>query len=550
MRKNESSSSASFAPSAEDLAFFAKMNINPPVVHPLEYLRSVMSCRNERHLYIRNCDKTGKVLISAYHPQVPFPVYQNELWWSDEWDAADYGMPYDLQQPLAPQFKALQHRVPHEGTSVFRSQNCDYNSHIRDSKNCYLCSLIYSCEDCYYCYWVGHDKNVVDSYFVLESELCYECVNCQQCYNCIKVQDSKNCSDCAFSFHLQGCDHCIGCSNLQHKSYHVRNEPVSKERFEEIRKKLINGTRKGFAEGEKILDDIRAENPHRAVFNLNSENVFGDNLRGCKNCYYCFLGDKSEDCRYCISLNSSKDVYASYAVNVPGANELVFASSVVRGSRDIAYSYYIWNSSGLRYCDSCVSCADCFACIGLKHKSHCILNRQYKKKEYEDLVRHIAAGMKRSGESAVAPTMLTSFSYNESAAQDYFPLSKEEAVTRGWQWYEEEEKKDQYMGPPMAVPDDVHHVDKDITKHIFLCEETQKPFKITPQELSFYERMQVPLPRQSPSARHRHRLMLRHPGQLWDRTCAKCSAVVASSYDPERPEMAYCEQCYQSSFIS
>jgi Zn ribbon nucleic-acid-binding protein len=49
-----------------------------------------LSFRNERNLYKRDCDATGKSIISIYSPDKPYKVYNQDFWWSDNWDAMDY----------------------------------------------------------------------------------------------------------------------------------------------------------------------------------------------------------------------------------------------------------------------------------------------------------------------------------------------------------------------------------------------------------------------------------------------------------------------------
>jgi hypothetical protein len=73
--------------------------------------------------------------------------------------------------------------------------------------------------------------------------------------------------------------------------------------------------------------------------------------------------------------------------------------------------------------------------------------------------------------------------------------------------------------------------------------------------LQFYRRMNLPLPRLCPNCRHYQRLKQRNPLKLWHRTCmcgkaghfhtGKCEVEFETSYAPDRPEIVYCEKCYQ-----
>jgi hypothetical protein len=80
------------------------------------------------------------------------------------------------------------------------------------------------------------------------------------------------------------------------------------------------------------------------------------------------------------------------------------------------------------YCDILLSNASyCFGCIGLhNNEQYCILNRQYTKEEYETLVPQIIEHMIQTGEwGEFFPASLSPFGYNETVAQEYFPLSRE-----------------------------------------------------------------------------------------------------------------------------
>lgn len=506
-------------------------------------MRELMAFRNEWKLYRRKCDKTGEEIISAYRPDSPFKVYKNEIWWGNSWNALDYGRAYEFGRPFFEQFADLQKVVPREGTSVFSSENCDYNSHIRESKNCYMNSLIYQCEDTHYSYWMVHDKDVLDSMCTNESEKCYNCTSVNGGYDCVQLEESNNCSGCYFSFQLRGCDHCIYCTNLVNKSYHMFNKPCTKDEFEQTKKRLLNGTHSRWKESYNHYLDVRRQADHRAVHNLNCENVTGDHLYNCKNLEECFEGFDTEEGVNAVSLDRSKMVQSSYSAGWPGC-EGVYECCVSRGSKDIAFCTYTWFSGSMRYCDGCNSCDSCLGCIGLQHKKHCILNQQYTKAEYEALLPKIIGHMKSTGEwGRFFPHSLSPYTYNESPAQDYYPLNKEGAKKLGWRWLEKDEKE--YRSASVAnIPDDIKDVKDSIVDEILACEDCRKNYKIIKQELKFYRMMNLPIPRKCSDCRHKIRMALRNPLRLFDRFCGNCMKAVKSSYAPNRTEKILCEECF------
>jgi formylmethanofuran dehydrogenase subunit E len=67
---------------------------------------------------------------------------------------------------------------------------------------------------------------------------------------------------------------------------------------------------------------------------------------------------------------------------------------------------------------------------------------------------------------------------------------------------------------------------------------------VTRQELDFYIKNKLPIPTKHPDVRHIERIQNRNPRKLRDRKCAKCGVDIKTSYAPERPEIVYCEACY------
>lgn len=128
-------------------------------------------------------------------------------------------------------------------------------------------------------------------------------------------------------------------------------------------------------------------------------------------------------------------------------------------------------------------------------------------------------------------------------AQEYYPLNKEQALWLGAHW--QDEKKESLEGTPQnLLPEDIRTVGDDILQKVLTCELTRRPYKIIPQELAFYRKMKLPLPRRHPDQRHMDRIALHNPYRLFSRTCARCGVVIQTTYSEERAKIVYCEACY------
>ena len=98
---------------------------------------------------------------------------------------------------------------------------------------------------------------------------------------------------------------------------------------------------------------------------------------------------------------------------------------------------------------------------------------------------------------------------------------------------------------PEDIPDHIKDVQDSITKEILKCIDCNRNYKIIVQELLFYRKMNIPIPRKCFYCRHQDRIVRRGPYKFWTRNCAKCKKEIVTNYSPERPEIVYCEKCYQ-----
>src|SRR3989339_1078534 len=549
----------------EDLKFYEKVS---PEFNGKKYLIPVPQfcprCREQRRwarrnqakLYKRKCDFSGEDIISLYSPDKSYKVYAEKYLWSDKFDPMKYGCDYDFSKTFFQQFYELQKYVPRgamqqDGTN----ENCEYTTFGGNNKNCYL---TYACsynEDLCHSTFVITTKNSCDCLVVIGSEFCYECVDCSKCYNCKFCKDCNECLDSYFLDDCKGCANCICCKNLRNKSFYIYNKKVSKEEFEKFKKYLDEGDL--LKEKEKF-DQWKFQFPYICQHIVNSENSDGDYLEHAKNCHQCFdIVLSAEDCKYCqYSGWNGKDMMD---VSMCGKNsELVYEMQATVESYNCAFTFFCRDDQNSYYCDNINHCKHCFGCINLRHKEYCILNKQYTKEEYEILVPKIINKMKEDLEfGELFPITLSPFAYNETLAQEYFPLTKEEVLEKGYQWKDEiiEVLKVEKIIPANSLPNSILEIPRpedvgqadDILNWAIECEITKKPFKIIKPELEFYRKMNLPIPRRHPDQRHKDRMALRNPRKLWKRNCMKCNAEIQTTYSPDRKEIIYCEKCYLGS---
>ncbi len=533
-----------------DLAFYDKVSpviagkkqsIPPPRLCQDCRMQRRMAHRNERKLYHRKCDATGKQIISIYSPDTSLKVYEQRAWWSDDWDALSHGRNIDFSRPFFEQFTNLQRDVPR--LSVF-NQNCensDYTNQSYDNKSCYLCSAIGDSENLYYVQNATRLKDSMDTSYSQNGELLYECVDTYDSYRSVKLEQCIQCSDSWLLYDCVNCRHCFACVGLRNKEYHIGNKPFSKEEYEKQVVSYRLSSRHSFETHAKAFVTFLLRFPKVAAWIKQSENVSGNNIRNSHNAVNCFDVFDVQDCRHSSWIFKSTDVSDAYGM---GKSQLINECIGVEDVTRVCFSSVTSDSCDCLYTDLCFSCHDCFGCIGLRRKQYCILNKQYSKEEYEALVTKLIAHMQKTHEwGEFFPVSVSPFAYNETIAEEYFPLKKKEAIERGWQWHDDQESE-KYLGPKTDVPASIDDVPDTICNQILRCELTGKPYKIIPQELKFYRSMGLPIPRRCPDQRHKDRMALRNPRYLWSRTCDKCGESIETTYAPDRPETIYCNTCY------
>lgn len=201
------------------------------------------------------------------------------------------------------------------------------------------------------------------------------------------------------------------------------------------------------------------------------------------------------------------------------------------------------------YCQHVNDCNFCFGCTGIKHKKYCILNKQYTKEEYEYTVWKIIWKMIEIWERwEFFPVHFSTFWYNETIAQTFYPMEKNQALAR---WYKRQDQEYAINVPHWLttiqwkdLPASIDEVTDDILDKIILCEKTQKPYRIIKQELDFYRKRHLPLPTTHQDTRKDELLRKNMPHEFHITHCAYCGTEMFSVYWPDSPYKVSHEECY------
>jgi hypothetical protein len=577
--KNCQNCKQNFIIESDDFVFYVKMGVPAPTWCPFCRFVRKMTFINERSLYKRECANCKSSIISMYNPESLFPVMCVKCYLSDDWEAIDYGMDYNFSAPFFKQFKLLKDKVPSRtlDQNERNGGGTEYSNFCYTSKDAYLSFNVTSSENIKYSkYVLKKNKNSMDSLIFADSDRCYEVVSGRRNFNSSFLVESDQCVESSFLYDCSNCVNCCLSTNLRNKSYVFLNQQLSREDYLKAVKGLCLDTYSGQKKAKEVFEEIYKKAFHKFAKVRNGVNIVGDFIENSKNLYHCYGVTDAENLKNVFfSMNVAKDsqdlIFTGreeecyeVAYGGRGMNRVILSISSGSGSRNLFYT------------DNCKGCTDCFGCVNLKNKQHCILNKQYTKEEYEELLPKIKQHMNEMpyvdkvgrvytyGE--FFPTELSPFDYNETVAFEENPLTKEEIFAQGYTWREMETKSHTATIKSSELPDSIGDVTDEICKEVIECPNGGDPltrctsaFKIIPDELSFYKQMQLPLPRFCPNCRYHLRMKWRNQFRFYKRECmcdllnhahaGKCEVEFETSYAPDRPEIVYCEKCYQQEVI-
>lgn len=552
---------------ADDFGFYEKVKVPAPTFCP-ECRRTRRSAwRNNMSLYTGKCALCSKSVVTLYSPDSGIVIYCNKCWWSDKWDPKDFGVEYDFSRPFFEQFDELMKRVPHMAIvndDGIASLNCEYTHDWWFSKNCYMCFSGWRVENVMYSFFITGGKDIADGLINMgDTSFTYDCVNCTHAYRLKHSFFSRACVNSQYLYDCHNCSDCFMCTGLKNKRYHFKNVQYGKEEYEKIVASYNLDTWEGNVQAKKEYNEFILEYPRRFAWHKLNVGSSGDILSYCKNTRDSYISKKCENCRYGDFLSSDKDVYDTA---MTGESQECYESTVVDHSQLNRFGIFSVKSQDITYTQHCHSSKYLFGCIGIRNGKYCILNKEYSREEYEALVLKIIGHMNempykdskgreyRFGE--FYPAELSPFGYNETVAQEYNSLTKEAAVSLGFKWQDNLQRTTGKETLAEAdIPKRISETTDDILKEILACNACGRNYRIVPQELTFYRKMDIPIPHACFQCRHSDRVARLNPFALYDRVCdcantshahtGKCMNAFQSTYENNRPEIVYCESCYQ-----
>lgn len=529
-----------FTITESDQAFYKKINVPLPTLCPKERLRRRATFRNELHLYKRTCDMCSATVFSVFDTDVEFPVYCVKCWWSDAWDPQSYAKDFDFTRPFFDQYHELLMTVPKAAALQLGNENCDYNALVAFSKNAYMSPGSYLVEDCYYTRKSQSCKDCVNSNALDRCELVAYSTNCNNCYSSHHLVNCRNCLDSSFLSDCSNCQNCFMCSGLRNKKFCFKNQQYSQEDYKTILKNYATQpTKNTIEEFKNFINSL----PQRSSIQMNSENCTGDYIYNSQNAFECFDCFDLQDCKYmfeCADVKDSMDILCH-------DKEIELCYEICSGGEknyNTKFAYCAVASSNSEYTYACFYLLDSFGCDGFHFRNkNCILNKKYSEEEYANLKAKIIDHMKGTGEyGEFFPIKISPFKYNESGAQTLLPLTREQCLEKGYLWKEIQAKE--YASPTASVPENIASTPDSIMGELLACTKCRKNYKIIPQELKIYRKLNVPAPKHCTECRLKELDSFKNPRQLIDSNCSNCQVQIQTTHPEESGAVVYCEKCY------
>ena len=570
----------------DDFAFYEKMKVPAPTFCPECRFQRRLAFRNERKLFRNVNARTGEKILTIYPPESGIIVYTDEDYRSDVWDPMDYGQEFDFSRPFFAQFAELMKKVPRPARNYYVDTmvNSDYSANAGYLKNCYLLFNSDHNEDCAYGNGLNLCKNCIDNSHCDNSESCYEsfwllkCNRAHFCLQCVECLQTWFCKDCL------GCINCFGCMNLRNKKHCIFNVQYDKEEYKEQIAAMNLNSWEGIKNARKVAQEFWLKHPNKYHQGIKNANSTGAYVTNSKNVKYGYIVRGCEDCKHIQYMQTLPGSKNCYDITIWGENNQLAYENVMSGGGtfNLKFSIECWPSMrDSEYCVFCQDSSNLFGCVGLGKKEYCILNKQYTKEQFYGIVPKIIEHMNsmpyvdekgrvyKYGE--FFPIELSPFTYNQTLAHDHFALLKEEALQLGYAWKDPTPQEYQISMKGEDLPDTIEEAKDNILDAIISCTKCKKAYRIIKQELDFLRREQISLPRYCVDCRHSLRIEQRLPSKLFHCKCqcagvksengvykntakhshgdGHCSNEFETSYAPDRPEIVYCEQCYQSEVV-
>ncbi len=529
----------------EELQAFEYFQIPLPSIAPEERFRRLASFRPSKNLFLRECGGSGARTFSIYPANCSLPVYAESVWKSDAFDATAFGSAFDFKRLFAEQLLTLWRTVPRPALINADSPESKVSHRVWGSTGSFLLFDSTASVSCLYSTNLHRCSECIDCYQLENCSRCYETILSENCHELRFGEFCRGCNDSWFLSQCSDCERCLFCSDLEGKRFHIFNRSVTEEEYFRTLSELsldagplLEIAKDRFLEFLSSVPTAHilstADSPSGSVYGS------GNYHRRSSRIVHSFEVFDSERVYNCRDVRCSFDCLDS--IGVWNSREVAQSASIYGGER-IVNSFDCWESvSDLAYCSHCTRSSHLLGCVGLRERQYCIFNMQYEKERYFELKDEIVGHLKRRNIwGATLPANFSPHPYNHSSANEYMPLTKVPAKMMGFSWDESDQalRPSELLGEKVTAPEElfsdvpVRFADRsheDITRAVYLCVITGKPFRYRSDEVRIYQELGVAPPKRCFQQRHLERLSHLTPHQVISRSCSLSGKELRTSF--------------------
>lgn len=149
-----------------------------------------------------------------------------------------------------------------EWKSGNNSNNIDCPMEI-DCTDCYRSIITLFCKRCAFGWWPRQSEHIFGYNRTRLSAFCINTFDSEKIQRCFEVSEARSSTDCYYCHDIENCHECMFCFNAKNLKYAIGNVELPKEKYLEMKKKLL----------ERLNDELSSTNSIAlSIFNLPDEN--------------------------------------------------------------------------------------------------------------------------------------------------------------------------------------------------------------------------------------------------------------------------------------
>jgi len=144
------------------------------------------------------------------------------------------------------------------------------------------------------------------------------------------------------------------------------------------------------------------------------------------------------------------------------------------------------------------------------------------------------------------PAEISMHPYNQTLAQNFFPLTKEQILSSGFYYREEQKSEFAITLSSSQIPDHIKDASDSILQDVIECISCARGFRMIRNEFAFLREMNLLLPRECPQCRIRKKFAkwIKHM-EVYNRSCSRCGATFQSEYSEDAVSNILCLDCHR-----